>query len=244
MKRSRCISALCLACLTAFMPWSADVQGQTAGRWAVRYTADLFDTPFFTYNPRHIAPGRAHEACSFIVEYRPKDKWGFHAGYFLTDLSYGLGGRHMEGLRAGARRYFLPSELILQPYASLSAELNWAQRRQYWTDGSTACHNVLNPRLSFVPALGLELYIFTSIALFAEYNLGIGVASRTVMASLRNEPAYVLRDRGMYHAMSIGVKVTFPFTFTSDDGDTLLYIATELIWELLDWRHHSDNHKP
>ncbi|MDR3261626.1 MAG: hypothetical protein LBT78_07290 [Tannerella sp.] len=247
MKKGICISGLMLTCLLAL---SAELAGQENRRWALRYAADVFDKPFLTHNPQRISTGNAHSAFALMGEYYLPDKWSLQAGYFNTEISYGNGGRLMEGLRLGIRRYFLNPDFIIQPYLSASGEINWGQHTEHRTysgastaydyrgiktDSYTGVQNTLNPRLSFVPGAGVEVYLFSSIAVFAEYNIGMGLVSHTtVETSWDDGRSYAIRDKGMYHSLSLGIKATFPFSFTFQDGETLWYFVTEALYNMLD----------
>ncbi|MDR3194723.1 MAG: hypothetical protein LBT76_05470 [Tannerella sp.] len=238
MKRPVCLYGT--VCLLALLP--AFLEGQENRQWAIRYAADLFDKPFLTRNPARVSTGNGSAAFAVTGEYFLPDKWSLQAGYFRTEISYGDARRHMEGVRAGGRKYFLGEQFLVQPYLSAAGELNWgqgAEYREYSASTDRGDHTFLqrsvNPRLSFVPAAGAEIYLFSCIAFCVEYSLGMGIASRTrVEASLPGERPYALRDNGIYHSLSLGVKLTFPFTFTSDDGMTLFYLLTEALFPLLD----------
>jgi hypothetical protein len=246
MKERICISVLTLTGLLALLPVAS--QGQEDRRWALRYGADLFDKPFLTHNPAKISTGNGSAAFAVMGEYFLPGKWSLQAGYFNTEVSYGDAGRRMEGLRMGGRKYFLHPDFFVQPYLSAAGELNWGQGAERHTSGGssftaagqeinshTGEQNTVNPRLSFVPGAGVEIYLFSSVAFFAEYNISMGIASRTtVETSWDNGTTYVIRDKGLFHSLSMGVKATFPFTFTSGDGEHLFYFVSALIHGLLD----------
>lgn len=42
------------------------------------------------------------------------------------------------------------------------------------------------------------------------------------------EHAYILKDKGMYHNLELGMKEAFPMKFTDKDGDTLA-----INWEMI-----------
>jgi hypothetical protein len=240
------MSGLALTGLLALLP--ATSQGQEDRRWALRYGADLFDKPFLTYNPAGVSTGNGSAAFAVTGEYFLPDKWSLQAGYFHTEVSYGNAWRRMEGLRMGGRKYFLRPDIFLQPYLSAAGEFNWGQGSERHTssgssltgegrktNGYTGRQHTVNPRLSLVPGAGVDVYLLSSVALFVEYNINMGIASHTtVETSWDNGTSHLIRDRGMFHSLSMGVKVAFPFTFTSDDGEHLFYFVSEWIYNLLD----------
>ncbi|MDR3308756.1 MAG: hypothetical protein LBS80_02250 [Tannerella sp.] len=242
MKGRVCISGLALTCLLVMLP--AASQGQENRRWALRYGADFFDKPILTHNPTKVSTGDGSSAFAVMGEYFLPNKWSLQAGYFSTKVSYGDATRHIEGARMGARRYLLHPDFFVQPYLSAAGEFNWGQGAVRHTSGATwesrqansytVKQNTVNPRLSVVSGVGVEMYLFSSVAIFAEYNISMGIASRTtVERSWENGTSCLIRDKGMFHSLSMGAKLTFPFTFTSDDGKNLLSFVSELIDSLL-----------
>jgi hypothetical protein len=137
-------------------------------------------------------------------------------------------------------RKFLPPDFVVRPWISAAGELNWSGRTQHRAFGSserdgqryTGTQHTVNPRLSFVPGAGLEIYLLSSVAFTVEYGFHMGLASRTDVTVERDgRPPQVMRDSGMFHSLSMGAKVTFPFSFTSGDGANLLYLLTELLFD-------------
>jgi hypothetical protein len=214
------------------------LRGQESDRrWALRYVGDLLDKPVLTQRPAGASTGNGSSAFALAGEYYLRDKWSLSVGYFRTDMSYGNGHRSMEGARAGARRYFLHPDFPVQPYLSAATELNWGEHTQRRTFGGssewysyTGTQDVVNPRFSFIPSVGVEIYLLSSVAFTVEYGFNVGFASHTEVSVTSNgQPPQVMRDRGMFHSLSMGAKMTFPFTLTEDDGRSLL----SLLWGLL-----------
>jgi hypothetical protein len=51
----------------------------------------------------------------------------------------------------------------------------------------------------------------------------MGIASHTNVETVHdNGQSFSVGDKGMYQSLSIGAKITFPFSFTSEDGTNLL----------------------
>jgi hypothetical protein len=247
-------------CLLLLLPDELKGQpGETDRKWALRYAGDVMIKPVLTSNPSKASTGRGGSGFRLQGELYLPGKWALEAGYFNSDVSYGNASRQMEGLQAGVRKYFLASGLFVQPYVSAAGEINWGRHSEHGTfgggvsygetfqgmektNGYTGTQSSVNPRLSFVPGVGVELYLFSSVAFTAEYRFNLGIASHTAVETVWNDGrTYALQDRGMHHAVSLGVKVSFPFSFTSDDGTNLLYILSELLFGALDRRWEESN---
>ncbi|MDR1223494.1 MAG: hypothetical protein LBL07_11540 [Tannerella sp.] len=216
------------------------LRGQDSDRrWALRYTGDLLDRPVLTHRSNGASIGKGSSAFALMGEYYLRDKWSLTGGYFRTDMRYGDGHRSMEGARTGARRYFLDPDFPVQPYLSAATELNWGERTQRRTFGGssgsgqnsyTGTQDAVNPRLSFIPSAGVDIYLLSFFALTVEYGFNMGIASRTEMSVTHSgQSLQVMRDRGMFHSLSMGAKMTFPITLTDDDRRGLL----SLLWGLL-----------
>ncbi|MDR1097623.1 MAG: hypothetical protein LBL57_05785 [Tannerella sp.] len=236
---SVCLPRRMFTVLLAFVAIGG-LRGQESDRrWALRYTGDLLDRPVLTHRSNGASIGNGSSAFALMGEYYLRDKWSLSAGYFRTDMRYGGGDRSMEGARTGARRYFLHPDFPVQPYLSAATELNWGERTQRNTFGGSSgsgrdsyegTQEAVNPRLSFVPSAGVDLYLLSFFALTVEYGFNMGIASRTEMSVTHSgQSPQVMRDRGMFHSLSMGAKVTFPITLTDDDRHGLL----SLLWGLL-----------
>jgi opacity protein-like surface antigen len=237
---------LLLLCGFLFGPEIVQAQ-ENRRKWALRYSASLFDKPFLTHNPAKASIGDGSSAFAVMGEYYLTDKWSLQAGYFHTDMGYANASRLMEGLRLGGRRYFLHPDFLVQPYLSAVGDVNWGQHVENYTfggasyqreqkiNGYTGVQSTVNPRLSFAPGVGVEIYLFSSVAFLAEYNLNISIASHTSIETLYDDGrAFSIRDKGMSHSLSMGIKITFPFTFTSEDGTNLFSFAFGMFNALLD----------
>ncbi len=238
---------LLLLLLTVVFLFSGNVRAQDDERkWALEYTGSVWLNPVLTSNPSGISTGRGFDAFQLKGEIFLPDKWHVQAGYFRTEVSYGYGNRRMEGLQAGIKKYFLHPEFVLQPYLLAAGQANWSDRKEYgggrgeiYMNGKLESsysweQQTTNPRLSFVPGVGLDLYLLSSVAFVMEYSFTMGIDSHTsVEVSPSGGSPYVIKDKGMYHNLSLGVKVTFPFTLTSDDGQFFLGLLWGAIENLL-----------
>jgi hypothetical protein len=204
------------------------LQAQDISRkWALTYTAAPWLKPVLTSNPANKSLGRGFKSFSVMGEYYLPGKWSVEAGYFRTDVSYGwAGSRTMEGMQLGTKRYLVHPDFFIQPYVAASAQFNWSrhiEESHYVYDDYYRSQYSKNPYISFAPGVGVEIYLLSPIAFVARYNFNIGLDSKTVMdAKPESADAYLLRDRGMYHHLELGVKITFPFRLTGDEEETLL----------------------
>jgi hypothetical protein len=233
------------------LPAAVGLRGQESDRrWALHGSGDLLDRPVLTQRSAGVSTGNGSSAFALTGEYYLRDHWSLQAGYFRKEVSYGDASRLMEGVRVGARCYFLRPDFVVQPYLLAAAELNWGEHTRHRTFGGaglggwpsyTGTQHSVNPRLSLVPSAGVEFYLFSSVAFTVEYGFNMGLGSRTeVTVEHDGRPPQVMRDRGMFHSLSMGAKVTFPFSFTSDDGTNLLHLVMELLLDGFDRhnRHH------
>ena len=171
------------------------------------------------------------------------------AGYYRESNQY-FGGdveRNMSGILLGGRKYFLNSSLWIQPYAGINTYFNWNERREYgtmefWSTGmngqtemrykrESAC---TNPVFSIAPAAGLDLYIFSCVALTVQYDFRIGTGSS--MYARTSGPGFAswtVTGKGMRHALMFGIKATFPFRFTGDDGQGLIGVLADILFDRL-----------
>lgn len=89
------------------------------------------------------------------------------------------------------------------------------------------------PHFNLAPTVGVDLYLFTSIALQLEYSCRLGFSKASVFQAKYGhlpEP-FDVRLRPIRHGFNVGLKIDFPFHFTEKDGmkvvkgllDDLLY---------------------
>lgn len=227
--------------LIGFIFLSGTLQAQEGERkWALRYSGGVIVKPLLTSNPSGISTGNGGGGVLLTGEIYLPRKWNLQAGYFRTEMSYGEGDRTMEGLQLGVKKYFIHPDFVVQPYLSASTQINWSDHREYTHftyDSYSRYQDSRNPRLSFAPGIGAEFYIFSSVAFVAEYNFWMGVHSKTTLtvSDGRMNP-YTMKDKGMHHYLGLGVKITFPFRVTSQDGMNLLSILANMLFP--DWYYY------
>ncbi|MDL2277873.1 hypothetical protein LJC57_04695 [Parabacteroides sp. OttesenSCG-928-G07] len=214
-------------------------------KWGLSYTGSVLGKPVLTANPSNVSTGGGSSGFTLTGDYYLPKLWALQAGYFRTDLSYGDGERTMEGLQVGVKKYFINPDFIIQPYLSATSQINWSRHTEHTDfeyEGYSRRQITRNPRISFAPGVGLELYLFSSVAFVAAYKFHMGISSSTMVeVASHNEIPYLLKDKGMYHDLSLGVKVTFPFHFSGTDGMNLLTLILDMFGTALE-RHNYERY--
>lgn len=208
--------------------------------WALQYVGSPLVKPVLTSNPSNCSTGRGSSAISVMGEYYLPKKWSVEAGYYRTEVSYGDADRTMEGLQLGARKYLINPDFFIQPYLTTAMQVNWSspikEKAERWyeqtnlfgTEHYDIAWNTKNPRVSLAPGVGTEIYLLSPIAFVARYSFNIGLGSRTcVDVTSTSGKSYQMKDKGMYHQLELGVKITFPFRFTDEDGESLLNVLRD-----------------
>lgn len=79
------------------------------------------------------------------------------------------------------------------------------------------------PRVSVAPTVGVDCYIFSSLALEFQYGFPLAIDGKAHVATTCNgrPDVYRMRSDMHRHNIQIGLKATFPFRFTSADGNNL-----------------------
>ena len=220
---------------------------ETEKRWALSYTGGAWVKPVLTDNPSGQPSERRSEAVAITGEYYLPKKWNIQAGYFRTDINYSDVSRTMEGFQAGVKKYFIDQDFPIQPYLSAAGQFNWSRHREiedFMYDNYGRKQFTRNPRFSFFPGAGFELYLFSSVAFVAEYQFHIGLDSRTEFTVWPDgKNSYSMKDQGMYHNLQLGVKLTFPFQFTGSDAKNLFTIIFEMLDTAIDQRLKEKNHR-
>ena len=79
------------------------------------------------------------------------------------------------------------------------------------------------PRVSVAPTVGLDCYIFSSLALEFQYGFPLAIDGKAHVATTCNgrPDVYRMHSDMHHHNIQIGLKATFPFRFTAADGNSL-----------------------
>lgn len=143
----------------------------------------------------------------------------------------------MHNIALGARYYPLSSACVIQPYAALITYTNVGQSNDRSTMSSTGGgysyerrYEISSPRVSVAPTVGFDCYIFSSLALELQYGFPLAIDGKTNVSTTYGgqQTAYRMRSDMHRHNIQIGVKVTFPLRFTTEDGNSLfrmIYMA-------------------
>ena len=144
----------------------------------------------------------------------------------------------MHNIALGARYYPLSAACTLQPYAALMTYTNVGSAHEKSWMGFTGGNGVSYervytvdcPRLSVAPAVGYDCYILSSLALEFQYAFPLAIDGKTRISSTygTGQTAYPLRSNMHRHNFQIGLKATFPFHFSTKDGNNLfdlIYMA-------------------
>lgn len=175
----------------------------------------------------------ASPQCNVLVEYYlPKQHFSLVGGYNAETVQWfeSQVNATMQNIVVGARYYPLSKRFALQPYAALMTYTNVAQRHEQhsmsaWNggDGYERNSTISLPRVSVAPAVGLDCYIFSSLALEFQYGFPLAIDGKAHVATTcdGSPDVYRMRSNMHRHNIQIGLKATFPFRFTSADGDSL-----------------------
>lgn len=174
----------------------------------------------------------ASPQCNVLLEYYLQQHFSLVGGYNAETVQW-FGSKvdaTMQNIVVGARYYPLSKRFALQPYAALMTNINVAGRHVQssmsgWNaDDSYERNSTISlPRVSVAPAVGVDCYIFSSLALEFQYGFPLAIDGKAHVATTcyGSPDVYRLRSNMHRHNIQIGLKATFPFRFTAADGDSL-----------------------
>lgn len=218
-------------------------------RWAVIAGMNLScpTTANIDHNAAHDerAASFANPLGNIMLEYYlPNDHFSAVGGYNAETLQWFSGdvSATLRNIVLGARYYPLSNGCAIQPYAALVTYTNVGTLNKKSYMGCNISnmaesysyerhYSISYPRFSVAPAIGLDCYLFLSLALEFQYGFPLAVNGKTNVSTTYNgkPETYDMRSNMHRHNIQIGLKLTFPFRFTSDDGNTLYkFIATAL----------------
>ncbi len=173
---------------------------------------------------------------SLHVEYYiPGTKYSVKAGYEHEEINYLKGdlSYDLNQLMVGGRWRMAPTDWWVQPY--VGADVLWAldaERGNVEMDATSAAERysyqatgVGNmPRFSVGPVVVADIYLFSHIALQLEYSFRVGLNSHCHLDYTDNRATTPAAYHGQIHrhALSAGLKIDFPFSFTEGDERGLL----------------------
>lgn len=232
--------ALLAAPLTTL--FAANDDDEMSRRWAVITSMNLScpTTASVKQNEAHNqkAASFGNPLGSIMLEYYlPNSHFSVVGGYNAEALEwYGSDiSAIMRNIALGARYYPLSPSCAIQPYAALMTYTNvGTQNEQSYMSCNISNmaesysyerkYNISYPRFSVAPVVGFDCYIFSSLALEFQYGFPLAINGKTsVSTTFNGQPTiYDLRSNMHRHNIQIGLKATFPFRFTSDDGNTII----------------------
>ena len=220
--------------LTASMMASAQTNYDDPTRWAVDAQFggaiplighnDLTGPGYFTGSTkgRHGTVNKLHAEL-----YMPNTHFSVKGGYEHERLSILSGDAETElkEMMLGGRWYPAPWIWNVQPFVGLDGYLNISSLNNHYSisssEGYQRTTDIHQPRFSVAPVIGMDIFVFSHIAIQMEYGFRVGVGSHmTATSTFQRMPGetFVTKSDLHRHCFSIGLKVTFPFKFTSDDG--------------------------
>ena len=189
--------------------------------------------------------GSTGSASSFLTKFHaeyfiPYTHFSIKAGYEheRMDLLSGDAETSLNQLMVGGRWYPAPWSWTIRPYVGVDALVYIGQLNDNYQITSPEGYSreicIRNPRLSLAPVVGADIYLLSHLALQLEYGFRMGVDGRMTATSTFQrmpESTFVTRSNLHRHAFSIGLKATFPFRLTENDGYSLLNMLTEWLLE-------------
>ena len=225
-------AALAVCAATAFAG-----DDDVSRRWAVIAGMNLScpTTASVERSPRDAGSTAAFASpqCNVLVEYYlPQQHFSVVGGYNAETVQWfdSEVDATMQNIVLGARYYPLSKRFALQPYAALMTYTNVAQRHEQhsmsaWNGGGGYGRDctLRLPRVSIAPTVGVDCYIFSSLALEFQYGFPLAIDGKAhVTTTCNGSPdVYRMRSNMHRHNIQIGLKATFPFRFTSADGNNL-----------------------
>ncbi len=170
--------------------------------------------------------------------YLPKSRFSLKAGYEHEELNFlkGDGGQDLDQLMLGGRWYPAPARWKVAPYVGadvlyafsadrgpfeMSSHMSWADNNLSQTSYSYSAEGVAKaPRFSLGPVVGADIYLFSSVALQLEYGYRFGIDAPYRVRYTEDGSSRTSDYHGQMHrhVLSVGLKITFPFHWTSDDS--------------------------
>ena len=226
-----------LALLLCLSRLGASAQDDDSRRWAIDFrlspvkpVVSLNETPDKYYDP--VKAGGGPNFSAHIEYFIPQTGFSVVGGYDheVMDFYSGDVSADLSQIMLGGRWYFLSKSCPLQPYLGASTFWNVAGRKDAGTVTSVGSYNyvrnysVSSPVLSVAPVVGLDIYLFSCVALEVDYGFRLAVDGHTSSQTTfgKDTTPYAMRSPMHRHALSVGLKVTFPFKFTSSDFSGLL----------------------
>ncbi len=177
-----------------------------------------------------------------VEYYLPKTRFSLKAGYEREELKFlrGDGNNELNQLMLGGRWNPAPAHWKVAPYVGadvlyafdadrgpfeMSSSMSWSYSQMSKKTYSYVAQGIVKaPRFSLGPVVGADIYLFSSVALNVEYGYRFGLDSHYRVSYTEDGSDHVSEYHGQLHrhVFSVGLKMTFPFRWTSEDWGGLL----------------------
>lgn len=160
------------------------------------------------------------------------------SSHFSTKLGYksetiNLIGQDVQAnqkqLTLGGRWYPAPEKWMIQPRVGVNMDVLLSSDNTSFTSGNDGRNSyafdasIRSPKVTLSPTVGLDLYIFSSVALTLDYSYSLGINSKyEVYDGSSNKSQFITRGNLNHHNLNFGIKVTLPFHFNSVDASNLI----------------------
>ncbi|MGM9714387.1 MAG: outer membrane beta-barrel protein [Prevotella sp.] len=161
----------------------------------------------------------------------PHTHFSVRAGYQSETLRLGsqLITADQQTINIGGRWYPAPERWAIQPHAGIGANILLSDDNSTegaeWGMGHKVTYqaDINSPRVALTPSVGLDIYLFSSLALYVDYTYNLGFNNAyDITYSVNDRTPTRVHGNLNHHNVQIGLKLTFPFRFTSDDMGSLL----------------------
>lgn len=227
---TRVISQFLLLAFVNLISLSVFAQNETR-RWAI----DVNIGPTFIKNKTgvHDALGVDNGSVTSLgVEYYiPDSHFSTRMGYkteTLNIIAQDVQAEHTQ-FTLGGRWYPAPEKWMIQPRAGVNVDFLLSSDNTSFITHTIGQYSysydasVRSPKVAFAPTVGFDLYIFSSVAFTVDYSYNLGINSKyEVFEGSSNRSQLITKGNLNHHNLNLGIKVTFPFHFNSDDANNLL----------------------
>lgn len=218
-----------IAGLLLLLPTAAFAQLFNGSNWAVSGSIGGSSIP--AIESKGISSGNNFNHSIMVEHIFDNSMFSIRGGYEKEEL-YTTDGISqtfdLRGLKIGANAYPMHklTHTPIQLYGGLDLGYCYSSdnNSQVITDNSRWENRLTNQTFSLTPHIGADLFLFSSIALTLEYGYRIAPGSKieqTYISGAANHGYSVNANR---HLLTLGLKVTFPFRFSTADGANLFML--------------------
>lgn len=163
--------------------------------------------------------------------YIPKTHFSVRAGYQSESLRLAsqLVTADHQTVNIGGRWYPAPEHWAIQPHADIGVNILLSDDNSTegaeWGMGHKVTYqaDINSPHVALTPSVGLDIYLLSSLAFYVDYSYNLGFNNRyDISYSVNDRTPDVVHGNLNHHNLRIGLKLTFPFRFSSDDWNGVL----------------------